>query len=66
MSGSNEKADFYQARVTEAMEKFFPLIMARRKSTDCPWVNNKVLKLIAWRRKVYRKQGRSGAWYRLR
>ena len=48
------------------MEEFFPLITVRRKSTDSPWVNNKIRKLIKRRRKVYRKEGRSAKWKRLK
>ena len=35
--GSNNKANCYQAAVTEALDAFFPLITVRKKSTDCPW-----------------------------
>ena len=34
--GSNEKAEYYQREVNAAMERFFPLVTVRRKSTDPP------------------------------
>lgn len=56
----------YQEAVTGAMEKFFPLLTVRRKSTDCPWINNRVRKLIRRRRGVYRRESRSSKWRRLK
>ena len=64
--GSNRKAKMYQDAVTGAMEQYFPLITVRRKSTDCPWINNRVRKLISRRRGVYRREGRSAKWRRLK
>ena len=64
--GSNAKAETYQSAVTGAMECFFPLITVRRKSTDCPWVNNRIRKLITRRKGIYVREGRSEAWKRLK
>ena len=64
--GSNNKANLYQEQVTGAMEWLFPLITVRRKSSDCPWVNNRIRKLIRRRKGVYRREGRSGKWRRLK
>ena len=64
--GSNKKAQMYQDAVTGAMEDFFPLITVRRKSSDCPWINNRVRKLIRRRRGIYRREGRSEKWRRLK
>ena len=43
-TGSNPKADAYQELVVGALERFFPLVTVRRKSTDPPWFNWKVRK----------------------
>ena len=64
--GSNSKANIYQAEITDALEGIFPLITVRKKSTDCPWVNNRIRRLIAKRKGVYRREGRSGKWRRLK
>ena len=56
--GSNAKANlYYQATVTAALERYFPLISVRKKSTD--WINARIRKLVKRRKKVYRKEGRS-------
>ena len=48
------------------MESFFPLITVRKKSTDCPWINHRIRKLIRRRKGVYRREGRSAKWRRLK
>ena len=64
--GSNNKAEMYQETITAALEEFFPLIRVRRKTNDCPWINNRIHKLIGRRRGVYRREGRSKKWRRLK
>ena len=64
--GSNAKPDIYQGAVTEAMEAFFPLITVRKKTSDCPWINNRIRKLIRRRKGIYRREGRSATWRRLK
>ena len=53
--GSNAKANLYQEEVTRAMEAVFPLITVRKKSTDCPWISNRIRKLIRRRKGIYRR-----------
>ena len=64
--GSNLKAEMYQEAVNQAMERFFPLITVRRKSTDCPWINNRIRKLVRRRKGIYKREGRSEKWRRLK
>ena len=66
MEGSNRKMEIYQDEVVSAMEQFFPLVMVTRKSTNPPWYNWKVRKRISQKRGVYRREGRSPKWRRLR
>ena len=66
LEGSNKKADYYQATVTEALEKYFPLIKVRRKTTDCPWINNRIRKLIKNRNEIYLREGWSAKWRRMK
>ena len=63
--GSNAKTEHYQGAVTVAMEKFFPLIMERRKTTDCPWINVRIKINIGKREDVYRREGRSEKWEKI-
>ena len=64
--GSQQKALEYQRVVDEAIQKFFPLITVRRKTTDLPWVNAKARRLIKRRKAIFRQEGRSAAWKHLK
>ena len=59
LESSNAKANLYQAEVVGALEKFFPLVTVKRKSTDPPWYNWKVRKRLAQRRGIYHREGQS-------
>ena len=63
---SNEKAEIYQKAVTGTLERVFPLITVRKKSTDCPWINARIQRLVAARKGIYRREGRSAKWRRLK
>ena len=54
LAGSNAKADYYQAAMDSAMDAFFPMVHVRRKTSDCPWVNNRIRRLIRRRKRVYK------------
>ena len=60
--GGNQKTEYYQVAVTGAMKKFFPLIRVRRKTSDCPWIINKLRRLISRHKGIYRREGRSAKW----
>ena len=53
-------------KVTAAIERCFPLITTRRRSSDPPWINAAIRKRIKKRKAVYRDEGRSPRWKRLR
>ena len=40
LGGSNAKAGRYQDEVVGAMERIFPLITVKRRSTNPPWYNH--------------------------
>ena len=64
--GSNKKTEIYQREIVAAQERYFPLITVRRRSTDPPWYNWKIRKRIAQKKGVYRREGKSAKWRRLR
>ena len=64
--GSNEKAMAYQRHIDAAMDAFFPYVTTVRKSTEPPWINARVKRRIKQRRSVYRREGRSATWKRLK
>ena len=45
-SGSNEMTEGYQDMIKWALDKFFLLKTMRKKSSDLPWMNNKLRKMI--------------------
>ena len=47
----------------EGIEKCYELRTTTRKSNQPQWINEHVLKLIAWRRAVFRREGRSCLLY---
>ena len=64
--GSNRKAECYQKEVTAALERVFPLITVRKKSTNCPWINARIRRLISRRKGIYIREARSEKWRRLK
>ena len=64
--GSNAKTEIYQREVVGALERCFPLITVRRKSTDPPWYNDRIRKKIRQKKGVYKREGRSPKWKRIR
>ena len=62
--GSNAKTKAYQDTICWALETFFPLKTTRRKSTDLPWMNKRVRKLIRDRKRLFWEEGgkRTDAW----
>ena len=45
-SGSNNKAEKYQEMMSNAMRDFYPVITTKKKSTEDPWINDKIRKKI--------------------
>ena len=64
--GSNEKARQYEAAITGAMDRFYPTITTRRRSTDHPWINASVRAMIRKRKRIYVEEGRSQRWKRFK
>ena len=49
-----------------AMDAFFPLITRRLRSDQDPWINVPLEKMIARRKKIFRIQGRSKSWKKVK
>ena len=56
----------YQGLINSALDKCFPVVTVKRKSTEDPWITEKIRKKIRQRQKVFKKQGRSKAWKKLK
>ena len=65
-STSNEKTNLYQKQVTGAQDRFFPLITVNRRSTEPPWYNWNIKKKIKQKKGIYRREGRSPKWRRMK
>lgn len=63
---SNKKAEHYAEVFNAAVDRFFPMITTRRRSTDLPWINSSVRKKIRRRKAIYRDEGKSPRWRRLK
>ena len=48
------------------MSDCFPVITVRRKSTEGPWITPKIRLKIKRRKAVFKKQGRSKVWKKLK
>ena len=60
--GSNNKAIACQNLMSSAMSDFYPIITTKRKSTEDPWINNRIKKKIKQRKGVFRREGGSVKW----
>ena len=63
---SDSKAEKYQEVVCNLMNECYPLVTVRKKSSDDPWITDKIRKKIKQRKKIFKKQGRSKAWKKLK
>ena len=58
------KADALQATLDALRDANFKTKRVCRRLTDPPWFNDAIRSLIKKRRKIYDREGRSGAWKR--
>ena len=59
LSCSTEITELFQTRIIGLVDRFFPVITRKVKSSDDPWITDYIRKLIRLRAKEYRKNGRS-------
>ena len=57
--------NYLQGVVAELTDKHFPLVRLRKRSNELPWISKRIRKL--WKRKIrlYKKNGRSDAWWEM-
>ena len=65
-AGSNGKAAAYQKTIDTAISVHFKLITTTRRSTDPPWVNEAIRRRVRQRKGIFRREGRSAKWKRLK
>ena len=53
--GSNDKAVAYQTIINEAMNTCYPMITVKRKSSEDPWITDKIGKKIRQRKSVFKR-----------
>lgn len=62
--GPEAKAEAYQRTITSAIERFFPLKLRKKKSTDLPWMTDDIKKQIKKRKELFANERgvRTAAW----
>ena len=62
-SSVDDMATELEQKIIELTEKHFPLQRVRRRSNEDPWITRQIRRL--WKRKLrlYKKEGRSQAWW---
>ena len=63
---ASAKVETFQDIIERLMSNHFETKTTIRRETDPPWINDRVRKLWAKRRKVYDREGRSSAWKKLK
>ena len=63
---SNGKGGIYQREVTAAQNRFFPEITVKRKASEPPWFNWKIKKKMRQKKGIYKREGRSPKWRRVK
>ena len=60
---ADRMADCLEVTIKELTEKHFPLVRVRTRSNEAPWITRAIRRL--WKRKIrlYKKGGRSDAWW---
>ena len=58
--------DAYQAYTTKIMDELFPYKTVRCRSNEDPWVTNGARTLAKRKRRMFRREGKSMRWVRLR
>ena len=49
-----------------AQERIFPQVTVMRRSTDPPWYNHRIRKKIRQKKGIYKREGRSEKWRKIR
>ena len=63
---TDSKVEIFQTKLQKLMDEHFPWKTTVRRETDPPWINDYILNLIAKRRKIYDREGRSPRWKKLK
>ena len=59
---STAKATAYQDIMDAAMSECFPVVTVKRKSTEDPWITEKIRKKIRKRKAIFKSECRSSRW----
>ena len=62
----SEMAKVLGETLDNAMSVFFPLITRRLRSDQDPWINGALERMIAGRKKIFKLQGRSKSWKKVK
>ena len=62
--GVDDMADQLSGVIANLTQKHFPLARVRMRSNESPWITGKIRKLRRRKIRLYKKKGRSDAWWR--
>ena len=66
IQGVDAKVEAMQASLQATMDECFPIKTTVRRKDDPPWINDKIIRMIKMRRKIYDREGRSKRWKKLK
>ena len=61
--GSSEAAKLLATRIETLNKQCFPIVTVSYKSSDAPWVTKRTRRCVKARKKIFKREGKSDAWW---
>ena len=62
-TGVDNKVAALEETIERLTEKHFPLIRARKRSNEPPWITHRIRRLFKKKCRIYKRHGRSNSWW---
>ena len=59
----NKKVEYLKGVIRELTDRHFPLVRVRKRSNEDPWIHHWIWRLWKKKIRIYKKSGRSQAWW---
>ena len=56
----------FQSHITDLTDRYFPVKVSRRRSNEDPWITEGIRKLSKQKKRVFKRDGKTRLWMRLR
>ena len=63
MPDVNKKVEYLEGVILELTDRHFPLVRVRKRSNEDPWIHQGIRRLLKKKIRIYKKSGRSQAWW---